>query len=145
MQSSLVGGNLNRIMFEPAANNRRIDIDSADKYTDCEVVPWTSMRPTTRWFSASDQRTHRLERSRFVVPAPVVDQVTALGLGADRVLGAEVDVPLSIGAAHVTPIPARHGVEMADAYTFGQELSGGKYRYLGYVVELNGVRVYHGG
>jgi L-ascorbate metabolism protein UlaG (beta-lactamase superfamily) len=34
---------------------------------------------------------------------------------------------------------------MADAYTFGHEISGGLYRYLGYVIELAGVRVYHAG
>jgi L-ascorbate metabolism protein UlaG (beta-lactamase superfamily) len=83
--------------------------------------------------------------ARFVVPLPVVDQVAAIGLSADRVFGAEVDAPFEIGRARVTPIPARHGVEVTDAYNFGLELSGGKHRYLGYVVELNGVRVYHGG
>jgi len=40
---------------------------------------------------------------------------------------------------------ASHGVEPADAYTFGRELSDGLVRYLGYVVELGGLRVYHAG
>jgi L-ascorbate metabolism protein UlaG (beta-lactamase superfamily) len=34
---------------------------------------------------------------------------------------------------------------MADAYGFGEQLSGGLVRFLGYVVELGGVRVYHAG
>ena len=45
----------------------------------------------------------------------------------------------------IHPVPARHGIHITDAYTFGQELSDGDYRYLGYVVELDGVRVYHAG
>jgi L-ascorbate metabolism protein UlaG (beta-lactamase superfamily) len=34
---------------------------------------------------------------------------------------------------------------MADAYTFGRELSGGLYRYLGYVLDDGVARVYHAG
>ena len=42
-------------------------------------------------------------------------------------------------------MPARHGVNVSDAYTFGEELSGGQVRYLGYVVDLRGARAYHAG
>src|SRR5205807_1374366 len=48
-----------------------------------------------------------------------------------------------LGEARVTPVPASHGVHVADAYSFG--LVPGEHRYLGYVVELDGVRVYHAG
>src|SRR6266498_2801128 len=34
---------------------------------------------------------------------------------------------------------------LADAYSFGRELSGGLYRYLGFVVEAEGLRIYHAG
>ena len=34
---------------------------------------------------------------------------------------------------------------MADAYTFGRELSNGLYRYLGYVIDDGVARVYHAG
>lgn len=83
----------------------------------------------------------------FVVPAPIVDQVVGAGIAAGRVLGAAPGVPIGLSAATVHPVPARHGVHVADAYTFGDELpaSGGRVRYLGYVVEFGGVRVYHGG
>ena len=81
----------------------------------------------------------------FVVPAPVVDQVTAAGIPAARVLAAEPDVPLPFGRAIVHPIPARHGVHMRDAYTFGEEISEGRVRYLGYVIEVGGARIYHAG
>ncbi len=43
------------------------------------------------------------------------------------------------------PGAARHGVDVSDAYTFGEQLSHGLVRYLGYVIELGGVRAYHAG
>ncbi|HKW78307.1 MAG TPA: MBL fold metallo-hydrolase, partial [Candidatus Limnocylindria bacterium] len=60
-------------------------------------------------------------------------------------VGARVGEELAVGDARIVPVPARHGVKVADAYTFGQELSGGLHRYLGYVITLGGVRVYHAG
>ena len=86
--------------------------------------------------------------SRFVlvVPRPLVDDVVAdLGLPRERVVGAQPDEPIDRPGVRVNPVPARHGVNVADAYSFGTELSGGLVRYLGYVVELGGVRVYHAG
>lgn len=52
---------------------------------------------------------------------------------------------MTVGAARVWPVPALHGLHAADAYTFGHEYSEAQYRFLGYVVELDGVRVYHAG
>lgn len=82
--------------------------------------------------------------ARFVVPAPLVD-ATAQAVPIGRVVGALVDHEFQVGAARVIPVPARHGQHVVDAYTFGTELSGGLYRYLGYVITLGGVRVYHSG
>ncbi|HEX9494208.1 MAG TPA: MBL fold metallo-hydrolase [Candidatus Limnocylindria bacterium] len=82
--------------------------------------------------------------ARFIVPAPLVDAAAEV-VDRDRVDGAFVDREIRIGAARIVPVPARHGRHLADAYTFGTELSGGLHRYLGYVIELGGVRVYHGG
>jgi L-ascorbate 6-phosphate lactonase len=81
--------------------------------------------------------------ARVVVPLPVTDQAVAAGVPADRVIGAVAyrkvaDLP-------VTALPALHGVDVADAYDFGQARSGGQIRYLGYVIELGGARVYHAG
>lgn len=81
-------------------------------------------------------------RARFVLPAPIVDRAAG-AVGGARVTGAAPDVPIAIGDARITPIPACHGVHVTDAYTFG--LVPGEHRYLGYVVELDGVRVFHAG
>jgi L-ascorbate 6-phosphate lactonase len=87
-------------------------------------------------------------RFTLVVPRPLVEDVTAeLGLPPERIIGAHPDEPIERHGVHIHPVPARHGINVSDAYTFGQELphSHGRVRYLGYVVELGGVRVYHSG
>jgi L-ascorbate metabolism protein UlaG (beta-lactamase superfamily) len=81
----------------------------------------------------------------FVVPEPLVDATVALGIDAARVVGAQPDRAVELDGVTVHPVPACHGLEPADAYTFGQELSDGLYRYLGYVVDLGRVRIYHAG
>lgn len=83
--------------------------------------------------------------ARFVVPAPLVDRVAASGIDRSRVVGARPAEDIDIGGARVRALPARHGVTTADAYSFGEALSGGQIRFLGYVVEIDGVRVYHSG
>jgi L-ascorbate metabolism protein UlaG (beta-lactamase superfamily) len=89
------------------------------------------------------------ETSRFklVVPSPLAEQVTSeLGLPSERVIAAQPDTAIDvIPGVTVHPVPARHGVNVSDAYTFGQELSGGQVRYLGYVIDLQGARAYHAG
>src|SRR6266511_1310781 len=80
-----------------------------------------------------------------VVPAPIVSQVTDLGIAPERVIAAQPEQPIELRGVTVHPVPACHGVDVADAYSFGRELSDGRYRYLGFVVEAGGVRVYHAG
>ncbi|HEY7666721.1 MAG TPA: MBL fold metallo-hydrolase [Actinomycetota bacterium] len=81
----------------------------------------------------------------FVVPSPIVDMVTEAGVAPDRVVGMQPGEPVELGPVTVHAVPARHGVTMADAYGFGEELSGGRIRFLGYVIDAGGVRIYHAG
>lgn len=81
----------------------------------------------------------------FVVPTPIVDMVTEAGIKPDRVIGVQPEETVDVAGLTIRPVPARHGVTMADAYGFGEELSGGLIRFLGYVVEVEGLRVYHAG
>src|SRR3989475_13100983 len=83
--------------------------------------------------------------ARFVVPRPRVDAVAAAGVPRQRLIGAQPDERIRLDGVTLHPVPARHGVGMADAYTFGRELSGGLYRYLGYVLDDGVARVYHAG
>src|SRR2546428_10794873 len=79
---------------------------------------------------------------RSVVPPPPAAGA-AEAVPRERVVAARPDAEIVLGEARVTPVPARHGVHVADAYSFG--LVPGEHRFLGYVVELGGVRVYHAG
>jgi L-ascorbate metabolism protein UlaG (beta-lactamase superfamily) len=81
----------------------------------------------------------------FVVPAPIVDMVTEAGIATDRVLGVQPGETHELDGIAVRPVPARHGVTMADAYGFGEELSGGLIRFVGFVLDIEGVRIYHAG
>jgi L-ascorbate metabolism protein UlaG (beta-lactamase superfamily) len=81
----------------------------------------------------------------FVVPTPIVDMVTEVGIAPDRVVGIQPEDPVTIAGVAVRAVPAMHGVTMADAYGFGEVLSDGLIRFLGYVFDLGGVRLYHAG
>jgi L-ascorbate metabolism protein UlaG (beta-lactamase superfamily) len=90
----------------------------------------------------------RVVGSRFtlVVPRPLAPRACSeFDLPAARVIGAQPDEVIERDGVRVHPVPARHGVNASDAYTFGEELSNGLVRYLGYVVELGGARAYHAG
>lgn len=81
----------------------------------------------------------------FVVPAPIVDMVTESGVASDRVMGVQPGDDLELAGLRIRPVPAMHGVTMEDAYGFGQELSGGLTRFVGFVLDAGGVRLYHAG
>jgi L-ascorbate metabolism protein UlaG (beta-lactamase superfamily) len=71
--------------------------------------------------------------------------VTEAGVPSDRVVGLQPNGSTEIGGLAVRAVPACHGVTMDDAYGFGESLSDGLVRFLGFVVDLGGVRIYHAG
>ena len=81
----------------------------------------------------------------FVVPSPIVDMVTEAGVPGERVVGVQPGDPIDVGGLWVRAVPACHGVTMDDAYGFGDTLSDGLIRFVGFVVDLGGVRIYHAG
>ena len=81
----------------------------------------------------------------FVVPVPIVGMVTESGVAPDRVVGVQPGDDIELAGLRIRPVPAMHGVTMVDAYGFGRELSGGLVRFLGFVLDAGGVRVYHAG
>jgi len=81
----------------------------------------------------------------FVVPTPIVDLVTEAGIPTERVVGLQPDQTVELAGFTVRAVPAKHGVTMDDAYGFGESLSGGLVRFLGYVVDADRVRLYHAG
>ena len=84
-------------------------------------------------------------RARVVVPAPVAPVAADAGLPPDRLVAARPGEPLAAGDVTVHPVPALHGVHVADAYRFGLPGDGDQVRYLGYVLETPDGRLYHAG
>ncbi len=76
-------------------------------------------------------------RARFIGPAASRDILRSLGIGEDRIIVPPVDTPQSLGPLRFTPIPSAH-------YGLDQDAQGG-FRWLGYIIQLNGVTVYHAG
>ena len=83
--------------------------------------------------------------ARIVVPAPVADLAADGGLDPSRLVGAVPGEPLREADVTVHPLPARHGIggDQPVAYEFAP--GGGPARFLGYVVEIGGLRFYHAG
>jgi L-ascorbate 6-phosphate lactonase len=83
---------------------------------------------------------------RFIAPLPILDQLLQAGVDQERLQGVQPGEELQIGEAKLYPLASLHGLSFPPvAYSFGKEISNGLYRYLGYVIELNGVRLYHSG
>ena len=75
--------------------------------------------------------------ARFVAPFTSRDTLDGAGLDADRIVVPEVGEPLEITGAGITAIPSAH-TELEKDPERG-------YPFLGYVIEWNGVTVYHAG
>lgn len=87
-------------------------------------------------------------RALFVVPLPIVEQARALGIRPERVLGTQPGEVVHLGAITLFSVPACHGLKAPPAtYDFDFVEHEGKnlYRYLGYILEMAGVRIYHAG
>jgi L-ascorbate metabolism protein UlaG (beta-lactamase superfamily) len=87
----------------------------------------------------------RDDRTRVVVPAPVVPVAVHAGLPAARLVQARPGRPIAAGDVTVHPVPALHGVHVADAYSHALPEDGDAVRYLGYVIDTPAGRVYHSG
>ena len=85
------------------------------------------------------------ERARFVVPRALEEQVTGIGISTDRLELADVGEELRLGAARLLPVRGIHGVSMEAGYSDGTDVPPGLPRFLGYVIDLAGIRIYHAG
>ena len=85
------------------------------------------------------------DRVLVVVPAPAVPDAAEAGLPGGRLVAARPGEPIAAGDVTLHPVPALHGVHVADAYTHGLPGDGDQVRYLGYVLETPAGRLYHAG
>ena len=75
---------------------------------------------------------------RFVVPAAELDHALSLGLPEERVLPIDAGDTLSLGdGVMVKAIPAAHESFQQDA--------AGRHRFLGYLLTVGGLKLYHSG
>lgn len=76
---------------------------------------------------------------KFIIPADVFPQVQkATQIAADRFVGLTDGTSVTIGDVKITAIPSAHEFLDRNPQT-------GNYPYLGYIIEGNGVRIYHAG
>jgi L-ascorbate 6-phosphate lactonase len=79
--------------------------------------------------------------AKIVVPAPVVEIAARHGLDRDRLVGAVSGTELTDRDVTVRPLPALHGLGDDEPVVY-EFLDG---RFLGYVIEVGGARVFHAG
>ena len=131
--------------LSPYAGRRYESALTPEHCTDVDVVLITHEHVDHLDREGVGVMARRSPQAVFVVPTPIVDMVTEAGIAPDRVRGMQPGHELELGGLTVRAVPARHGVSMEDAYGFGESLSGGMVRFLGYVVDVAGVRLYHAG
>ena len=83
--------------------------------------------------------------AKIVVPGPVVEVAAGAGLDPARLVGAAPGETLHDADVTVHALPAMHGMggDQPVAYEFAPD--GGPVRFLGYVLEIGGIRFYHAG
>lgn len=79
--------------------------------------------------------------AKIVVPAPALDQAAAGGLDRERLIGAVPGEEFTDREVTVHPLPALHGI--GDDEPVKYEFLDG--RFLGYLMDIGGVRVFHTG
>jgi L-ascorbate 6-phosphate lactonase len=95
--------------------------------------------PFLREFSAANPA------ARFVVPAPVAAMAVAGGLDPDRLVPASPGEVLAEQGITVHAVPAKHGIGGDQPVVYHFSPDDGPPRFLGYVVEIGGIRFYHSG
>ncbi|HYI20127.1 MAG TPA: MBL fold metallo-hydrolase [Solirubrobacteraceae bacterium] len=84
--------------------------------------------------------------ARFLLPATDVGTLTAAGVPAERITGIRPGEPVELAGARVNAVPAAHRPDPAafGGYGFWLDDAGGQ-RAVGYLIELDGHRVFHAG
>lgn len=85
------------------------------------------------------------ETARIVVPLPVVEIAAAGGIERTRLAGAVPGEELHDRDVTVHPVPARHGIGGDEPVVYEFSSGDGPVRFLGYLLEIGGIRFYHSG
>jgi L-ascorbate metabolism protein UlaG (beta-lactamase superfamily) len=138
-----------RVLIDPflshRADRRYPPPASASDFADVTLVLCTHEHvdhldlPFLREFCAVNSE------ARIVVPAPVAEIAAGAGIDRARLVSAVPGEDQQDRDVTVHPVPALHGIggDQPVAYEFAP--GGGPVRFLGYVAEIGGVRLYHAG
>jgi len=83
--------------------------------------------------------------ARIVVPLPVVEIAAGGGIDRARLAGAVPGTELHDRDVTVHPVPAMHGIGGDEPVVYEFSAGGGPARFLGYVLEIGGIRFFHSG
>jgi L-ascorbate 6-phosphate lactonase len=83
--------------------------------------------------------------AKIVVPEPVTDIARAGELDPERLMSATPGQPIRHEDVTVYPLPALHGLGGDEPVIYEFAHGDGPVRFLGYVVEIGGIRFYHSG
>lgn len=95
--------------------------------------------PFLREFSAVNRT------ARIIVPLPVVEIAAAGGIDRARLAGAVPGEELHDRDVTVHPVPAKHGIGGDQPVVYEFAAGDGPVRFLGYMLEVGGIRFYHAG
>jgi L-ascorbate 6-phosphate lactonase len=82
---------------------------------------------------------------QVIVPDPVTDIAAGGELDPGRLIAAQPGQEIRHGDVTVHPLPALHGLGGDQPVVYEFSPGGGPVRFLGYVVEIGGIRFYHSG
>ena len=80
----------------------------------------------------------------LIVPTPHV-AAARLALSGVDVVGVQPGEHLTPGSAHITVVPACHGIGVSDGYSDGYDLDSAGTPHVGYVIAMAGTTIYHAG
>ena len=85
-------------------------------------------------------------RARFVVAEAARDKMESLGVSGERLILGPIDRAESLGGLTVRTVPAAHGDRADPVAEWVWEADAQRgYRFVGFVVDCNDVRLYHAG
>jgi L-ascorbate 6-phosphate lactonase len=109
---------------------------SPDMLEDADAILITHEHDDHLDFATLREVGQSSENPVFVVPAPLVSMVQS-ETGNNNIAAAKVNESFQIKGFQITPAPAAHTSYQVDLE--------GNHHYLGYCIEVNGVRLFHSG
>jgi L-ascorbate 6-phosphate lactonase len=109
---------------------------SPDMLEDADAILITHEHDDHLDFATLREVGQSSENPVFVVPAPLVSMVQS-ETGNNNIAAAKVNESFQIKGFQITPVPAAHASYQVDLE--------GNHHYLGYCIEVNGVRLFHSG